>query len=65
MTPNDFCYWLQGFMEISGTKAIDKAQVAVIRKHLELVFANVTKGKVDMAKTLAGLGHHRVDAKFC
>lgn len=44
MTSRDFCYWLQGFFEISGDPRLDVAeplnitQVAMIRKHLALVF---------------------------
>jgi hypothetical protein len=41
MTSRDFCYWLQGYFEISqgtGHDAIDGAQVEIIRKHLALVF---------------------------
>lgn len=48
MTPEAFCYWLQGFFEIrdasaaSGDAGLSAAQVEVIRKHLGLVMENVT-----------------------
>jgi hypothetical protein len=40
MTSRDFCYWLQGFLEISQDKnmIIIKDQVDVIRNHLNMVF---------------------------
>lgn len=38
MTSRDFCYWLQGHFEITGCKHIGGKQVAMIQKHLALVF---------------------------
>lgn len=38
MTSRDFCYWLQGFFEISGTNNLDVGQVEMIKRHLNLVF---------------------------
>ena len=41
MTSRDFCYWLQGFLEIqedSVSLSITPQQVNVLRKHLNLVF---------------------------
>lgn len=42
MTSRDFCYWLQGFFEITnvtdGTQVIQRDQVEMIKKHLNLVF---------------------------
>lgn len=42
MTPEQFCYWLQGFMEVSGAEKIDPKQLAVIKEHLQTVFNKVT-----------------------
>lgn len=42
MEANDFCYWLQGFFEMSGAKALDENQVETLKKHLALVMVNVT-----------------------
>jgi hypothetical protein len=47
MTPNDFCYWLQGFIEINDAdpnkdKNITEYQVQVIKDHLNLVFEKKT-----------------------
>jgi hypothetical protein len=51
MTPIDFCYWMQGFFEIHDAMpqpqqqvGMTAAQVDIIRKHLALVFQNVTQG---------------------
>lgn len=42
MTSRDFCYWLQGFFEISETDGVAQPlsakQVEGIKKHLALVF---------------------------
>lgn len=42
MTPENFCYWLQGFFEISNSPILTEAQVKMIRQHLALVFNKVT-----------------------
>lgn len=38
MTSRDFCYWLQGYFELSGTKSVSPEEVANIKKHLAMVF---------------------------
>ncbi len=41
MQSRDFCYWLQGFFELSGqSDQITPEQATVIRRHLDLVFAH-------------------------
>lgn len=44
MTPENFCYWLQGFFEIQDISNIvlSKKQVDIIREHLQLVFRKET-----------------------
>lgn len=42
MTPNDFCYWLQGYLEIAEPKVIDEKDIQKIRDHLALVFKKET-----------------------
>lgn len=45
MTEREFCYWLQGFIELSwkdGEINIDKRQAEMIADHLDLVFKKVT-----------------------
>lgn len=38
MNSIDFCYWLQGYFEISGQTTITEKQAEVIKNHLNLVF---------------------------
>lgn len=40
MTSRDFCYWLQGFFEISEVEDMSKEQLIVIKKHLNMVFVH-------------------------
>ena len=45
MTSRDFCYWLQGHLEIDAadeppTSGLSTKQVDCIRKHLALVFVH-------------------------
>jgi len=48
MTPENFCYWLQGYFEINGGKGetnkyeLTRSQVNMIQEHLKLVFHKVT-----------------------
>ena len=38
MTAENFCYFLQGYLELSDTKTISKEQLAKIKGHLKLAF---------------------------
>lgn len=38
MNTVDFCFWLQGFFEISGNTEINAKQAEIIKNHLNLVF---------------------------
>lgn len=41
MQSRDFCFWLQGFFELSdNTAPITAHQAALISRHLDLVFAH-------------------------
>ena len=42
MNEREFCYWLQGLLELSDTKTLDEKQVQIIRDHLQLIFNKVT-----------------------
>ena len=44
MTPEQFCYWLQGFIELAGDdlKKLDEKRIQIIKDHLDLVFNKVT-----------------------
>ncbi len=38
MTSRDFCYWLQGFFEITKEVNMNASQIEVVKKHLAMVF---------------------------
>lgn len=38
MTSRDFCFWLQGFFELSRSSNLTETQVSMIERHLALVF---------------------------
>ena len=42
MTAEQFCYWLQGYMEMSEAEKLDEKQVKIMKDHLALVFDKVT-----------------------
>lgn len=42
MTERDFCFWLQGFLELTPGAAPTVEQTQAIREHLALVFKKVT-----------------------
>ena len=42
MNELQFCYWLQGFFEMSKPYSINKDQTEEIKNHLDLVFKKVT-----------------------
>jgi|SRR5882724_4601951 len=42
MTPENFCYWLQGWLEIQNPARITPEQIKEIQNHLDLVFTKVT-----------------------
>ncbi len=44
MNEREFCYWLQGYSEISG-ETPSKEEWMVIKEHLSLVFTKITPPK--------------------
>jgi len=42
MTPQEFCYWLQGYFEVSGNETLTPEQVKMVKEHLQLVFRKET-----------------------
>lgn len=57
MTERDFCYWLQGFIELNGADALSEKQVKIIQEHLHLVLNKVTFTTLDV-KTILDLPTH-------
>lgn len=37
MTPQDFCYWLQGCLEGTGVRELNAAQLEQVKRHLATV----------------------------
>ena len=42
MTSDQFVYWLQGFLEVSGASEMNEQQLRIVRDHLELVLSKRT-----------------------
>jgi len=40
MTARDFCYWLQGFIEMTGSESLSPHQMGLLKRHLNLVFVH-------------------------
>jgi len=38
MTARDFCYWLQGYFELTGFDTLNEVQVKQVKAHLGMVF---------------------------
>lgn len=51
MTSRDFCYWCQGFFELTDSlEGLSPAQVKMIRAHLNLVFLHEIDPSIDGGK---------------
>jgi hypothetical protein len=50
MTPEQFAYWLQGFVEMNGGKEPTKAQWKMIKDHLQWCFKKMTPPLMPYAK---------------
>ena len=58
MTPENFCYWLQGYTELNGDPPTPE-QWQSIKEHLKLVFDKITPEVLHLEKvTLEGLREH-------
>lgn len=42
MTPENFVYWLQGYMEINDPKSLGEKETQIIKDHLQLVLKKET-----------------------
>lgn len=45
MNAQEFCYWLRGYLELSGDNtrmSFSEEQVEMLRSHLNLVFTKIT-----------------------
>lgn len=70
MTSRDFCYWLQGYFEIldpsgKAPMAVGPAQVEIIRKHLDYVFAHEINPQLITGINLPGITWPDSGFKVC
>lgn len=40
MTSRDFCYWLQGVLEVANPQELNAQQLAIVKAHLALVLVH-------------------------
>ncbi len=59
ITPDQFCYWLQGVFEVAGPAALNEDQVKIIREHLALVFDKKTPDHSASPERKVGLKRRR------
>ncbi len=43
MTPNEFCYWLQGYFDIAGSDGISAREAGIIQSKLEVALKKDSK----------------------
>lgn len=62
MTPEQFCYWLQGFNEIRDKEQVGLSEKEwdIVRDHLQEVFSKVTPNYV----TTTGTDYFKKDGGF-
>lgn len=41
MKPEEFCYWLQGSIELNDNCEFDENQTAIVKRHLAMVFEHI------------------------
>jgi hypothetical protein len=64
MESQEFCYWLQGFFEVSEeTPTLSKRQIKIIKNHLALVFDKVTEEPVPTLKNILNPPLHSSDSR--
>lgn len=51
LAPDQFCFWLQGFFELTDSNELSEKQIKIIKEHLELVFKKVTKTNLTTTTT--------------
>ena len=41
MTAKEFCYWLQGSLELNENKSLNEKQTEILKRHLNMVFEHI------------------------
>lgn len=52
MNERDFLYWLQGYLELTDSDTLSAEQVAMIKRHIALVFVNKTTPAIVKVPTI-------------
>jgi len=68
MTSRDFCYWLQGFIEVGQPHIVTMEQLATIRAHLNMVFRHEIDpsfGKPEYIEELRKIHEGQQPEVFC
>lgn len=50
MTPENFCYWLQGLLKGADPATLNQNQIKIIQEHLSLVFPKLTPNTLPLSK---------------
>lgn len=50
MTPENFVYWLNGYLELSDAQSISYNQLKVIKEHLAIVMNKVTSRTIEITE---------------
>ena len=65
MTPNEFCYWLQGYFELTDACCVNVKQAEIIRQHLDLVFEKKTTGVISVGNSWVTASLLNMNRKVC
>lgn len=63
MNERDFLYWLNGFLELSGSVTLNEKQVRIIKEHIALVMTKVTPSSVGSPTNDSWPAGHYVSGK--
>lgn len=50
ITPEQFCYWFKGFLEVADPEKLNAKQLQIVKDHLDLVFNKVTPNYSNISK---------------
>lgn len=64
MTPEQFAYWMQGFVELTNGEPPTDAQWAAMVEHLKTVFVKVTPPVLPVPSVVPTPGDGRLPGQF-